>query len=620
MKKLFLFFCIVFFACQPKKKDITNVEIGERTDPHSFSEPDKAIVKHLDLELRVDFSSHTISGKATWDIQNVSEADSIVFDTHQLKIDKVTLNGLAEAAGYTLGRENKILGKALTIKITPDTKKVSIWYKTAADAAALQWLTASQTAGKKHPYLFTQSQAILARTWVPCQDSPGIRFTYRAHVSVPKELMAVMSAVNPQMRSKDGTYTFEQKKPIPSYLMSLAVGDIDFKEIDARTGIYAEPSVLQKAAWEFADMGKMVAAAEKIYGPYQWGRYDVLVLPPSFPFGGMENPMLTFATPTVLAGDRSLVNLIAHELAHSWSGNLVTNATWNDFWLNEGFTTYFERRIIEEVYGREEAEMQEVIGFNLLKATVAELGDKNDDTKLKGSFENRNPDDGVTDIAYEKGYSFLRLMEEAAGRNVFDAFVSEYFKGHQFKSIGTEDFVLYLQKNLIARDVKISDKVLVSKWIYEPGIPSNVIIPSSVKFRAIDSIIKSWDGSVKAGRLATKIKSTNERLYLISALPDSLSTHDLSLLDKDLGFTRSENTEIQCAWYTLALRSNYEKAYPEIEKYLINVGRRKLVLPLYKEMVKTEKGKKWAREVYLRARPNYHSVTFNTIDELLDDR
>ena len=620
MKKLFLFFCIGFFACQSEKKDITNVEIGERTDPHSFSEPEKAVVKHLDLELAVDFSSHIISGRATWDIQNVSEADSIVFDTHQLKIDKVTLDGSADSAEYTLGQEHKILGRALTIKITPDTKKVSIWYKTAEDAAALQWLNASQTAGKKHPYLFTQSQAILARTWVPCQDSPGIRFSYKAKVTVPKELMALMSAVNPQKRSDDGIYTFEQNKPIPSYLMALAVGDIDFKEIDARTGIYAEPGVLKKAAWEFADVGKMVAAAEKIYGPYQWGRYDVLVLPPSFPFGGMENPMLTFATPTVLAGDRSLVNLIAHELAHSWSGNLVTNATWNDFWLNEGFTTYFERRIIEELYGREVAEMQEVIGFNLLKATVAELGAKNDDTKLKGSFENRDPDDGVTDIAYEKGFSFLRVIEKAAGRNVFDAFVSEYFKSHQFQSISTEDFVLYLQKDLIAKDVKISDKVMVSKWIYDPGIPSNAIIPVSMKFKEIDSVIKSWGGSVKPSRLSARMKSTNERLYLISALPDSLSTQDLSVLDREFGFTRSGNTEIQCAWYTLALKSNYEKAYPEIEKYLINVGRRKLVLPLYKEMVKTEKGKKWAREVYLKARPNYHSVTFNTIDELLDNK
>lgn len=612
-----MLFPILFaLACQPKSSDQIAEPIKGVKDPHSFAEPHEAVVKHLDLNIKVDFNTKIISGIASWTIENPSKGDEIIFDARNLKISKITLGDDVKETTFSLGDETDFMGQALQVKIDEATTKVNIHYTTSADAAAVQWLNPQQTAGKKHPFMFTQSQAILARTWIPCQDSPGIRFTYNATVTVPKELLALMSAENPQEKNTEGVYSFRQPNAIPSYLMALAVGDMEFKAVDERTGVYAEPVTLPKAVYELADLGKMTTAAEKIYGPYKWGRYDVLILPPSFPFGGMENPMLTFATPTIIAGDRSLVSLIAHELAHSWSGNLVTNATWNDFWLNEGFTTYFERRIVENVYGKDEAKMQELLGYQGLQALVSEMGATNADTKLKVNFEGRDPDEGVSDIAYEKGYSFIRTIEEAVGRDKFDVFLRGYFDSHAFNSVTTEQFLSYLDSNLIKGDKALQAKINIDAWVYQPGLPANSPPVSSAKFASLDSLLNRWK---KAGDIAVlnDTLSTNEALYLISHLPSNLSLQQMADLDKKFSFTSSGNSEIQAAWYTLAVRMKYQPAYPNIEKFLTEVGRRKFLMPLYKEMVKTPEGREWAKKIYVKARPNYHSVAYSSIDELL---
>ena len=588
-----------------------------KLDAHSFSEPQKAVVKHLDLEIKVDFTTQILTGKASWLIDNINKSDEIIFDTRQLQIQKITLGDDEKETTFSLAENVAILGQALKVKIGDSTTRVNIYYTTSKDAGAVQWLNPQQTAGKKHPFLFTQSQAILARTWIPCQDSPGIRFSYNAKITVPKELLALMSAENPKSKNSTGIYDFKQPNPIPSYLMALAVGDIEFKGVDNRTGVYAEPVTLQKAAYEFADMGKMVTAAENLYGPYKWGRYDVLVLPPSFPFGGMENPMLTFATPTVIAGDRSLVSLIAHELAHSWSGNLVTNATWNDFWLNEGFTVYFERRIVEAVYGKDEAKMQEVLGAQDRDKTIKEFGKDNPDTRLKADFNGRDPDDGVSDIAYEKGYSFLRTIENEVGREKLDAFLKEYFNSHAFHSVTTEDFLADLDKNLLKGNKQLRDKIKVDEWIFQPGLPSNAPVVSSVDFTSVDSLISDWGKTGKTSSLTKAKRSTNVLIYLIRHLPENISAKQMAEIDGEFKFTSSGNAEIQATWYTLAIRKKYLAAYPAIEKFLTEVGRRKFLIPLYKEMIKTAEGKEWAKKVYAKARPNYHSVAYHTIDDLL---
>jgi leukotriene A-4 hydrolase/aminopeptidase len=617
MKYFFLLLSCALTSCS-QNKHLSEAQQHD-ADPHSFSKPSDALVKHLDLNIQVDFNKKVLSGKASWTISNLSNADSIIFDTRGLQIKRVSLSDSTKDAEYALGPEDKLLGRALKIKINKETDRVTIWYSTSPDAAAVQWLNPQQTAGKKHPFLFTQSQAILARTWLPCQDSPGIRFTYTATVSVPKDLMAIMSAENPLEKKESGVYRFKQPKAIPSYLMALAVGDLEFKAIDDRTGVYAEPVSLKAAAWEFADMGKMVNSAEKLYGPYQWGRYDVVVLPPSFPFGGMENPMLTFVTPTVIAGDRSLVSLIAHELAHSWSGNLVTNATWNDFWLNEGFTVYFERRIVEDVYGKEEAEMQEVLGYEALKETMADLGHTHADTRLHLDLAGRDPDEGMTDIAYEKGYFFLRAVEEAAGREKMDAFLREYFNKHAFQSLTTEKFISYLHTTLFNGNEALSAKIDAEGWIYNPGLPADMPLTVSNQFNFIDSVINAWKDGVKPEGLKDNLQSANEQLYLIKRLPQNLSVADMTKIDQEFGFTQSGNAELNAAWFLHAIRNQYTVANPAIERFLTRVGRRKFIIPLYTEMAKTVEGRSWAKKVYKQARPNYHSVSYNTIDEILGD-
>ncbi|CAN5161594.1 M1 family metallopeptidase [soil metagenome] len=590
-----------------------------QADPHSFSRPEKALVKHLDLDMYVDFEQKIISAKAAWTFDNITKGDSIIFDTRDLQIERVTIGDEQRPTSFKLGTTDLILGAPLSIKIDSSARKVNIYYTTSPKAAALQWLTPQQTAGKVQPFLFTQSEAVLGRTWIPSYDAPGVRFTYDARVKVPKNLLALMSAENPQQKNDSGIYHFTQPHPVPSYLVALAVGDITFKSIDNRTGVYAEPSVINKAAYEFADMGKMVAAAEKLYGPYRWGRYDLLVLPPSFPFGGMENPMLTFATPTVLAGDRSLVSLVAHELAHSWSGNLVTNSSWNDFWLNEGFTMYFERRITEALYGKEEREMQEVAGFNDLKNSLADFGNTNEDTKLKLNLNGRDPDLGVSDIAYEKGYLFLKNLEETVGRPALDYFLLKYFNGHAFQSMNTENFIAYLKQNLPA-----ALKINIDEWVYKPGLPEKIPVLQSARFNKIDSLIVRYD-SAKSTRTAeavnvfkNDINTTNERLYLLNHLPQNINVSDMQALDQTFGFTQSHNAEVQFAWYLQAIRHQYTAAYPFIENFLVNVGRRKFVMPLYKEMSKTPEGKSRAVEIYKKARQNYHSVTYRSVDELLN--
>ncbi|HEV2845998.1 MAG TPA: M1 family aminopeptidase/hydrolase, partial [Thermoanaerobaculia bacterium] len=312
------------------------VKVAETVqDVHSFARPEEVSVEHLLLDLTVDFNQRQLAGRASLRINNKRGADRVVLDTRDLEIRRVTLDDGKTEARWKLGDPVKFLGQPLEIEIAPNTTWVNVDYTTKPEAAALQWLTPEQ-AGSPSPFLYTQSQAILARTWAPCQDTPAVRMTYEATIRVPRGLMAVMSAENPTQKSADGVYKFRMPQRIPSYLLALGVGDLEFRALGANSGVYALPTVVEKAAWELADTPKMIDAAEKLYGPYKWGRYDLLILPASYPYGGMENPRLTFATPTILAGDRSLVALVANELEHSWSGNLVPNATWDDFWLNEG--------------------------------------------------------------------------------------------------------------------------------------------------------------------------------------------------------------------------------------------------------------------------------------------
>lgn len=584
-------------------------------DNHSNARPDEAVITHMHLAISVDMVQQRIAGTATYDLSVQNGAKSVILDTD----DGLEVNAVRDAAGnelaFVLGDSTQ-LGRALTVSLPQDVKRISIDYRTGPHAKALQWLGPQQTQGGKHAFLFTQGQAILSRSWIPVQDSPGIRFTYSAEVTVPKELMAVMSATNPQERNADGIYRFEMKHAIPAYLVALAVGDLAFKPISGRTGVYAEPAILDKAAWEFEDTEAMLVAAEGLYGAYRWERYDILVLPPSFPFGGMENPMLTFATPTIIAGDRSLTALIAHEMAHSWSGNLVTNATWDDFWLNEGFTVYFENRICEAVYGDAYGRMHHLLGHQDLGATIDRLHKAGhaEDTHLRLALDGRDPDDGMTDIAYEKGSAFLKYIESKVGRERFDVFLREYFDTFAFQNMTTDRFLEYLQTELLKPTGVTVD---LAAWVDGPGLPADAIVPVSDRFQAVDAAIADWTAGTGATALPTAEWTTHEWLYFLRHLPTSLSAAQMSELDAVFGLTQSGNAEILAVWLDLSIANGYQPAYAKLEEFLTTVGRRKFLVPLYTRLAATENGMELGRKIYSKARSNYHAVSARTVDEIL---
>ncbi len=598
-----------FAGCQTKTPDDMTKYAAEA---HSFARPNEIAVTHLNLELDVNFETKVLTGKATYTLAR-SSGSTLVLDSRNITIITATAPD-GSPLTYRLVKGNE-RGDKLEIDLPEGLTEASVSYHTSPEAAALFWTPAEQTLDGTAPFLFTQGQAILTRTWIPIQDSPAVRFTYTAKVKTPKGMIALMSAENPTAMTDNSVYEFSMPNPIPAYLMALAVGNLAFHPLGERTGVYSEPGMIEKSAYEFADMEKMLLAAEALYGPYAWGRYDVLVLPPSFPFGGMENPVLTFATPTIIVGDRSLTSLVAHELAHSWSGNLVTNATWNDFWLNEGFTVYFENRIMEALYGAEYAEMLAVLGYQELLGTIESLGADNPDTHLKLNLDNRDPDDGMNDIAYEKGRLFLTWLESLTGREAFDKFLKEYFSSNAFHTMTTEDFIIYLDKNLLS---SLPTRPDVESWIYKPGLPANHPMPTSILFQKVDTVRMQWEGrEINAAQMPSASWSTHEWLHLLRGVSDTLSIDKLKELDMAHGLTSTANSEIAAAWFIIAIRHDYKPAFPALDAFLMRVGRRKFVRPLYEALMADKSNEAWAKEVYGRARARYHAVTVQTLDAIM---
>lgn len=579
---------------------------------------------HVALDLTADFDSKTLRGTAALTIERGPGASAVVLDTRGLDV-----SGAATREGKPLeivrGAADPVLGQALTVSLPESVSEVVVSYATTPGAAALQWLEPSQTAGRRHPFLYSQGEAILTRTWIPTQDSPGIRQTYAARITVPPSLSALMSA---EALTPDGvlgpggrTFEFRLTQPIPPYLIALAVGDLAFRPLGPRTGVYAEPSVVEVAASEFVELERMVTAAEQLLGPYRWGRYDVLVLPPSFPFGGMENPRLTFATPTILARDRSLVSLLAHELAHSWSGNQVTNATWRDFWLNEGVTTYVENRIMEAVYGADRAAMLRVLERRDLADEIESLGGMNaPDTILHVDLKGRDPDEGATTIPYNKGAALLRLLEETFGRARFDPYLRSYFERFAFHSITTAQFLADVRQRLVAGDAERERSVRLDEWAYTPGLPDNYPMAESSVLAAAGDRARDFAAGAPAASLKTRGWTTQEWQHFLTELSGPLSAAQLADLDRTFLFSASGNSEVLFLWLRLAIRGHFQPAMPALERFLLSQGRRKFVKPLFDDLMKQDWGKAEARRLYATARPLYHAVTRTTLDPVVEFR
>ncbi len=588
----------------------------------TYANIDAFVTKHLLLDLTADFDARTLQGTAELQLERRDpRAAEIVLDTRDLRIQKTetaSANGSWTATMFRLDPPTLAFGSALRVTIPAEADRVRITYASSPSARGLQWLTPAQTSGKKLPFLFSQAQAIQARSFIPLQDTPAVRMTYDATIRVPKDLVAVMAAEATPGDNGSGVFRFRMPQAIPSYLIALAVGDLTFRAMSDRTGVWAEPAMVDAAAREFEDTEQMIKTTEALYGPYRWGRYDLLVLPPSFPFGGMENPRVTFATPTVIVGDKSLVALVAHELAHSWSGNLVTNATWSDFWLNEGFTTYLERRIVEAVYGKRLAEMERVIGLRDLaqaRTDVTEPGDRTLQPDLKG----RDPDDAYSVVPYEQGALFLSFLEAKFGRDTFDRFLRRWFDEHAFQSVSTGQFLAFLTNNLLSAHPGVVTDAQVQEWLHTEAIPSFAVMPTSDALEKVAQARDAWlnGGSVESLAKTASAWSTQEWVHFIDSLPRKLSAERLSSLDRQLKLTDSPNPEIAHVWFRLAISNRYSTAYPAMERYMVAIGRRKLVVPLYRDLAATPDGKKLAVKIYAKARDGYHPVAQSTVDALL---
>ena len=623
---LLLSVCMLSAACTRDPEPSPSGESGLARDHFSFANTDQFRSRHLELDLTVDFERQVLEGHVIHHIERLDpQADTIVLDGRGLLIEGVQLapgDGTAVELEFHSLPADEVRGEALQIRL-PQTFSSSsgfllkIEYRTGPESSALMWLPPELTAGGGYPFMFTQSQSIHARSWIPLQDSPLVRTTYEATIRTPKSLLAVMSADNNPLTSRDGEYRFLMPQPIPSYLMALAVGNLYFESFGEDTGVYAEPEVLPAAAFEFADTQAMLDAAEAIYGPYQWGRYDLLILPPSFPFGGMENPRLSFITPSVLAGDRSLVSLIAHELAHSWSGNLVSNRTWRDLWLNEGITSYLDARLMEALYGKDRADEERVLAWRSLVQGLETVPEEMQ--PLAPVFEDGHPDRGQQGLQYAKGQMFLIHLEALFGRETFDEFLTSYFDHFAFQAISSEEFLDYLEQGLIARHPGVYSRNEAEAWLYSPGLPEEHTIPRSENLVQASSMAQAWSiGELGAGDLPAQTWSPQAVVWFLGALPPGLEEEQLGQLDEAFRLSDSNNAEIARAWFTQVATRGYRPAYPDLRAYLQRHGRTHMILPVYAALAENGQDLSMAREIFNHSKPGYHPITKAAIAPLLD--
>ena len=559
-----------------------------RLDPHSYADTAQPQTRSIDLTLRADFDRRVLEGEIALHFR-APGCGPLDLDTRELRIDAVTLLD-GTPLPHDLFAPEPILGARLRIDLPRGAEGVRVRYATSPAATALQWLEPSQTAGGE-PFLFSQAQPIHARSLAPLQDTPRIRITVgSARFTVPTPLRALMAA------AAKGPDVFEMPQPIPPYLLAFAVGDFTSRQLSGRSAVWAERAIADAAAEEFAEVEQMLVAAEKLFGPYEWDRFDILVMPPSFPYGGMENPRLTFVTPSLLAGDRSLVNVIAHELAHAWTGNLVTNASANDFWLNEGFTVYAERRILEALHGRDSAELHAAAGLHDLHTALERFAARPELTCLRNDLRGIDPDEAYSSVPYEKGSLLLRRLEETAGRPAWDEFLRAYLGAFRFQSITTQEFLDFLE----ARLPGLASRARALEFIDAPGLPADAPKPRSRRLEQLRAF-------------EVEPENPAELLVVLQALaPDSPRVREL---DARFGLANRRSLELRHTFVLLQLRAGAPEAVDAARRILLASGRMRYLRPLYTELARRHP--EAARRIYQEARAGYHNIARAAVEGVL---
>ncbi len=587
-----------------------------RLDPHSYYDTTQPRTRHLDLNWFVNFRQHQIEGSVTLSLENPS-GGPMDLDTKGLTIQSVYGDN-GQPIPHQLEGEEAILGQRLRLDLPDGTKSIMISYVTSPEAIALQWFEPEMTLGNREPFMYSQCQAIHARTIVPCQDTPRVRVSYTALVTVPEYITAVMSA-GPQGQIRDvapgvSTFKFNMPQPIPPYLLAIAAGTLEARDLSPRARVWAEPEMVERAAYEFGEVEQMIMTAERLFGRYEWDRYDMLVLPPAFPFGGMENPRMTFLTPTVIAGDRSLVDVIAHELAHSWTGNLVTNASMDHFWLNEGFTTWAERRILDALHGEKASALRWAIGQAALDESVARFGADSPLTKLRTDLRGVDPDDAFSSIPYEKGARFVYVLEHAVGRQQFDRFMRKYIQTFRFTSITSEEFLEFLEKELPGTAAAVN----ADAWLHQTGMPPNAPVFKSEELDQLTAAADAFGAGNRPDPKQAKSWTPDELLVFLQHLPRELDAESLGWLDQNFSLTERGNYEILVEWLTIAAGSAYEPVFERVRDVLLEVGRMKYLRPLYTALGRHANTRALAKEIYAEGKPRYHILSRRVIESVMN--
>ncbi len=601
-------------------------------DYHSFANVEQFRVTHVALNLRADFTNKVLFGVVALEIKRLDpNATQLVLDTRDLDVRDVS-----EKATHVLGALSKsettwvsrpfhvdkadpLLGSPLVIELPPGkktTETIKIDYVTSPTAPALQWLTDKQTAGKHHPFMYTLSYPIGARSWIPLQDTPQVRAGYSAVIHTDDEVLAVMSAQNDPKVKRNGEYSFVMPDAVPSCLIALAIGDLRFRQTGPRTGVYAEKPLLDQAAKDFSDTDAMLKAAERLFGPYRFDRYDIVVMPPSFPILEEGNPHAPFVTPTAVTPDNSQEAVAAQALAQAWAGGLTSVSSWRDVWIDEGLARHLRNRLMEEVFGGRRAAEDSGWALHALRENLA--AETAGDQVLAADLRGRDPGSATREPAFEKAGLFFGYLDAKFGRERFDAFLRGYFDHFAFRSVTTEQFLAYLKENLLERFPGIVTPEQALGWVTSGGIPADAPKPASTAFDPVDAARSGWlAGKYPARKIEVRGWQTPQWVYFLAGMPAALRRDQLADLDQTFGFTRSANAQVAGGWFLLVIRNDYQPGFQRLEEYLASTGRTALLAPLYTELMKTPAGATLARRVYASAKALYHPQTVAALDRIV---